>query len=120
MKGERYLTRTAQYGAVYRKGSSWGHPLLVMKALPNGLEFTRCGLSVSKRVGKAVVRNRVKRQLREILRQIPLRPGWDIVFIVRPAAAGTRFAALEGGVKGLLTRARILSEECEKACPGTN
>ena len=120
MKGEQYLTRTAQYGTVYKQGRSWAHPLLVTKAVPNGLEFSRYGLSVSRRVGNAVVRNRTKRLMREILRKTSLRPGWDIVFIARPAAAAARYAALDAVVKGLLTRARLLSGEYEIACPETN
>ena len=108
MRGEEYLTRPQQYALVYNQGSSWASDLLVMKALPNGLTLSRYGLSVSKRIGKAVVRNRVKRRLREILRAAPLKPGWDIVFIARPAAAGASYARLEGTAVRLLSRAHLL------------
>ena len=108
--GEEYLTKPEQYALAYSKGSSWSSGLLVMKALPNGLTLSRCGFSVSKRVGKAVTRNRVKRLLREISRLTPIKPGWDIVFIARPAAAGTDYASLEKSVAGLLSRAQIINE----------
>jgi ribonuclease P protein component len=108
MKGEKYLTKPGEYALVYSKGKSWANSLLVMKAAPNGSGLSRYGFSVSKRVGKAVVRNRVKRLLREILRLKLLEPGWDIVFIARPEAAGAGYAGLEKGVKGLLSRARLL------------
>jgi len=107
--GEEYLTKPEQYALAYNKGSSWSSGLLVMKALPNGLTLSRCGFSVSKRVGKAVTRNRVKRLLREISRLTPIKPGWDIVFIARPAAAGTDYASLEKSVAGLLSRAKIIN-----------
>jgi len=108
--GEEYLTKPEQYALAYSKGSSWSSGLLVMKALPNGLTLSRCGFSVSKRVGKAVTRNRVKSLLREISRLTPIKPGWDIVFIARPAAAGTDYASLEKSVAGLLSRAQIINE----------
>ena len=116
MRSERYLTKPAQYALIYDKGSSWISSLLVMKALPNELSLSRYGLSVSKRVGKAVTRNRIKRLLREILRLTPLEPGWDIVFIVRPAAATVDYASLEKSVQSLLSRARLLVKEHEKVC----
>ena len=108
MRGEEYLTKPRQYALVYSKGRSWTSDLVVIKALPNGLALSRCGFSVSKRVGKAVTRNKVKRLLREILRIMPLKSGWDVVFIVRPVAATADYASLKRSVKGLLSRARLL------------
>ena len=108
MRGEEHLTRPEQYALVYNKGRSWIGDLVVMKALLNGLNSSRYGISVSKRVGKAVVRNRVKRLLREILRVIPLEPGWDIIFIARPAAANANYASLERLIGDLLSRAELV------------
>ncbi|MFC2068133.1 ribonuclease P protein component [Chloroflexota bacterium] len=116
MKGEKYLTKSTQYALVYNKGNSWTSSLLVMKAIPNGLEKSRYGLSVSRRLGNAVTRNRVKRRLREILRLTTLHPGWDIIFIARPKAASADYDNLEKNVKGVLSRAQFLTREYERAC----
>lgn len=120
MRGEQYLTKTAQYGLVYNKGDSWASGLVVMKALPNGLGFSRYGFSVGRRVGKAVVRNRVKRLFREILRQTPLQSGWDIMFIARPRVASASYVNLERAVRELLFRARLLAGEYEEVCSRIN
>jgi len=121
VRGEEYLTKTAQYALVYNKGNSWVSDLVVMKTLANGLTLSRYGFSVSRRVGKkAVVRNGVKRLLREILRLTPLQPGWDIIFIARPRAASADYANLEKSVKGLLCRARVLAGEYEEVFLRTN
>ena len=115
-RGDGHLTKSEQYTRVYDEGSSWANALLVMKALPNGLVLSKYGISVSKRVGKAVVRNRVKRLLREILRLAQLKPGWDIVFIARRAAGGANYASLEKSVNNLLSRAQLLAREDDRVC----
>jgi ribonuclease P protein component len=120
MRGREYLTKSEQYALVYNKGSSWISDLVVMKALPNGLTFSRYGLSVGRRLGGAVVRNRAKRRLREILHLLPLEPGWDIIFIARPQAARASFASLKKSIPALLSRAGLLTREYEEAYLGTN
>jgi ribonuclease P protein component len=108
VKEPRSLTNRAQYTLVYRQGKVWANSLLVMKAMPNRLSLSRYGFSVTKKVGKAVQRNRLKRLLREIMRLQSLRPGWDIVFIARPVAVNTNYHQLERAVTKLLARAQLL------------
>lgn len=120
MKREEYLTTKEQYDLVYSAGRLFARKLLSMRLVPNGLNFSRYGFIVSKRVGKAVVRNRVKRLLREIMRQTSLKPEWDIVFYARPAIAGASFAELKKLILSLLLQAQLLMENYEKVCPGTN
>jgi len=120
VRGEQYLTKREQFGLVYTGGSSHVCRTVVIKALPNGLEFSRYGLTVSKRVGNAVKRNRVKRLLREIVRQVSLKPGWDIIIIARPPAAKTGFTGLGKSVVDVLSRAGVLLGEYEENCPGAN
>ena len=114
MRGEQYITKPEQYAAVYNQGSSWVNKIVVLKALPNNLEISRYGFSVSNRVGGAVVRNRIKRRLREIVRQMNLKSGWDLVIIARPAAAGKEFKELLNSVDNLLNKAKLLSNEIKQ------
>jgi ribonuclease P protein component len=120
MRGREHLTRPEQYSLVYKKGKSWVSDALVMKAMPNGLAFSRYGLSVGRRVGGAVVRNLVKRRLREIMREQPLKPACDILLIARTPSALATFTWLEGTVRGLLSQAGMLLKEDENVCLRTN
>ena len=109
MQREYRLTKGAQFRQVRAAGRSWGHPLMVLYAHRSGEERTRFGFSVSKRVGNAVVRNRVKRRLREAARQQRphLEPGWDILLIARPAIAETPYQQVAAALDQLVRRARL-------------
>lgn len=110
MNRERRLTRRREFDVVLREGQAWSTPLFTVRALPNGREVTRFGFIVSRRLGKAVVRNRVKRRLREICRQLTFRPGWDIVIIAREPAKTTDFWELKLALEEIFRQAGLLAE----------
>lgn len=84
------LSRSAEFERVYRQGRSTANRHLVLYTFENaGTAQPRLGLSVSRKVGGAVERNRVKRVLREAfaLSEGRLKPGMDVVVVARPSAA---------------------------------
>jgi ribonuclease P protein component len=64
---------------------------------------------IAKRVGNAVVRNRVRRRLREILRSLPVSEGFDVVITARPEATNASFSDLRTELTLLLKRSRLLT-----------
>jgi ribonuclease P protein component len=86
------LSRSRDFDAVYRSGRSASTRFLVLYWFPReegDADEPRLGLAVPKSVGNAVVRNRVKRQLRETWREVGdrARPGHDYVLVARPGLA---------------------------------
>ena len=111
MRREERLTGRRRFAEVYGEGKTWANKLVVLKVLPNGLEVNRYGFAVGKRLGNAVLRNRIKRLLREGARLIPVQRGWDVVFIAREAAVFADFHRLKEAEAELLKRARLLGNE---------
>jgi len=109
-----------RFQRVRGEGRCWAHPLCVLCVLPNGLPFSRFGFSVSRRIGKAAVRNRTKRRLREIVRQRQnnIQPGYDMVWIARRPIVHASHAELVAAVESLLQQAGLWTDP-EVKMPGS-
>ena len=83
---------------------------LVLYAKPNRTATNRVGITASKKLGNAVVRNRVRRRLREVYRLNEHRfaPGWDIVVVARSRCIDAPFEKLTGAYLSLAEKAGIL------------
>ena len=86
---------------------------LVLYAQKNRTEGNRVGITVSKKLGKAHIRNRTRRRIREVYRlnEEKFRPGWDIVVVARSKAVDAPFDALTKSYLSLAKKAGLLSEE---------
>jgi ribonuclease P protein component len=83
------IRHPSEFQHVFRHGKKFVSPIFILHILPTSAPCSRLGLAVSKRVGKAVVRNRVKRRFRELFRRQKalLQPTCDVVFVARHGAA---------------------------------
>lgn len=91
-------------------GHANGH--LVLYARKNHSANNRVGITVSKKLGGAVVRNRVRRRLREVYRlhEEQFAPGWDIVVVARSRCIKSDFLSLTNAYLSLAAKAGILKE----------
>ena len=104
------LSRPEDFAALQGDGTVRSHPLLVVRIRRTNLEETRFGLSTGRKLGGAVVRNKVRRRLRESLRVMApsFQPGWDVLIIARPPVIGADFQTLAGVLQNLLRRGGVL------------
>jgi ribonuclease P protein component len=99
------LQRRTDFLRCYRRGRRRRGAHLILYAHPNELGHPRLGITASRKVGKAVVRNRVKRRVREIYRRWSERsrlPSLDLVVHVQPTARASGFAELTAELTTLL------------------
>ena len=97
MKAAVTIKENYVFRRMYRKGKSSVEPYLVVYCQKNREGKTRLGVTVSTKLGKAVVRNRVRRQLREMYRlHLPeMKKGYDVILVGRVKAVRTAYAKMD-------------------------
>ena len=100
---------------LYSRGKSAVNPCLALYCRKNNLGYTRLGITVGVKLGKAVVRNRTRRRIREAYRLHEDRfcPGYDIVVVARVRAAHSRYRELERSLLSLSDKLGLLRKEGE-------
>lgn len=113
MQFSKSLKLNHLFRRLYHKGKSAANRYLVLYCRRNGSAENRIGYTVSAKMGKAVVRNRVRRRLREIYRlhEGQFCPGWDLVVVVRSAAVDAPYKKLEGAYLTLAGKLELLKKE---------
>ena len=112
MKFSTSLKLNHVFRRLYRTNGFAG-PYLVLYARKNRTGINRVGITVSKKLGKAHIRNRIRRRLREVYRlhEDQFLPGWDIVLVGRGKALDADFSAMTASFLSLAKKAGILVEE---------
>jgi ribonuclease P protein component len=113
MKKTEALKKNYEFARIYGKGKFFPGKYLVLYLMKNRMEINRLGVSVGKKIGKSVTRNRVKRLIRESYRHwepyIPA--GFDIVITARSVETEYSYAEILKELRFLLKKARIFERE---------
>ncbi len=106
------LKKNYEFRRVYNKGRSGVSSFLVVYARPNRSGKNRLGVTVGTKLGKAVVRNRVRRRLREIYRlsQPEMKQGYDVVLVARTRAAAASYRELQRAFRKICEQLSLLEE----------
>lgn len=116
------LRKNKEFRLVYRRGASFSNKLLVLYVFKNRKNFdveknpyNKVGISVSKKVGKSVVRSKVKRLIQENYRLnysgTELKKGYDFVFIARAPITEKNFHEIEKSMRNLFFKAGVVKDE---------
>lgn len=110
MDKKHRIRKNMEFQKVYKSGKSYGNRNLVLYVYKNELNYTRIGFTVTKKIGNAVTRNRVKRRMREVSRLNfdKIKPGYDLIFIAKKSLVGLEYDELEKSVFHILRIAKTL------------
>jgi ribonuclease P protein component len=108
------LRLTSDFLRLRQAGQTRSHPTMVLSYAQNHLEHNRYGCITPKRLGNAVKRNRIRRQVKEAVRLLhpSLQQGYDIVVIVRFPLLGQPFTEIQRIVCELCAKVGLVAKEC--------
>ena len=119
-KNWRPLRLRSQFLHLQAKGHTWVTPCFVLQALRGDTDLPpHFGLTVTKKMGGAVVRNRIRRRLRSVIDACPALPvhrGWQFVLIARAPSLTTEFTQLQRDLAWAIKRVAEKMEQEGAAC----
>lgn len=109
MNKYKSLKNNREFRKVYDNGKSLSNKFLVIFYIKNGLSYNRVGFSTTKKLGNAIIRNRVKRLIKEAFRlnSKNVDIGYDIVFLARIRSNAANYTDIEKSVLNLLNRTKL-------------
>ena len=112
MKKEERIRKNSHYRYIYNRGRSYSNEYLVLYKFPNRKKINRLGISVSKKVGNSVMRNRIKRLIRESFRKNKndFKTGYDLIFVARKKSAEADYIIIENSIRFLLNKGGLVKD----------
>lgn len=103
------LKKDKEFRYIYKKGKSFANKNLVIYYIKNNTKDLKIGISISKKVGKAVIRNRLRRLIKENLRNMnSIKTGYTIIFLSRIGSQDINYNQMKGSIEHILKKCDIL------------
>lgn len=115
MKKKYRLRKNEEFKRVYKRGKNYWNRNLILYVVENGLDYSRVGFTVTKKVGNSVVRNRTRRRVREIYRKYinNIKEGYDIIIIPKKNVVDIDHKDLESALIHILKLANLFKNSGE-------
>ena len=107
------LKKDSDFRKVYKHGKSFANRNLVMYMLDNKSDYTRVGISVSKKVGNAINRNKIRRRIKEAYRlniDENVKNGYDIIFIARVSCNEAEYKDIDKAINHLVKKSNLINK----------
>ncbi len=110
MEKKYRLRKNIEFKRVYNKGKNYWNRNLILYVRKNGLEETRLGITITKKIGNAVTRNKIRRRMKEIYRlnHHRVKNGYDLIFIPKKNVVDLSYIELENSLIHILKISGIL------------
>ena len=106
------IKKDKKFKYIYTNGRSFANKKLVMYYIKNNEEKLQIGISISKKVGKAVVRNRLRRLIKENIRLSEnIKNGYSIIFLARVGADDLNFDTMKSSMNHILRKCELLEKK---------
>lgn len=110
------LRSNMEFKKVYKNGKNYWNRNLILYVRKNDLGYTRVGYSITKKIGNSVVRNRIRRQMKEIYRLNfdLIEDNYDLIFIPKKNVVDISYKTLESAMLHIMSLAKILRKTNRK------
>lgn len=112
MDREYRIRKNMEFKDIYKSGKNYWNRNLILYVRKNDLGLTRVGYTITKKIGNAVVRNKLRRKMKEIYRLNfhNIKEGYDLIFIAKRSAKDIPYKELEGSIIHIMSIAKLLKK----------
>lgn len=112
MEKKYRIRKNMEFKNIYKLGKNYWNRNLILYVKKNGLDETRVGYTITKKIGNAVIRNKLRRKMKEIYRLNfhNIRQGYDLIFIAKKSIKDIPYKELEGSMIHIMSIAKVLKK----------
>lgn len=110
MEKKYRIRKNTEFKKIYKSGKNYWNRNIILYCMKNDINETRAGFTISKKMGNAVTRNKIKRRMKEAYKRnfFDLKSGYDLIFIPKKHIVNISFGELENSIRHILKISGVL------------